>query len=149
MSRTATIELQDISHEYDQTRTLQPPAQTYRRVSTSSKEPQGLSIDRGTNPQAALPSPVPSTPAQDAPKWNGSHGNIFRVSCCFYALFMMGANDAAYGAIIPYVWLPSLRSRLQDPLTSPARALLRPLLHCRLAHLLVTSSRLHTRSSVK
>lgn len=106
MSRTATIEFQDVRHEYGQTMTLQSPAQTYRRVSTSSKEPQEWSIDHGTGSQVAPPSPVTSTPVQDAPMWNSSRCNIFRVSCCFYALFMMGANDAAYGALIPYVRSP-------------------------------------------
>lgn len=36
-------------------------------------------------------------------KWNYPKGNTFRVAAVFWNLFVCGANDAAYGALIPYL----------------------------------------------
>lgn len=36
------------------------------------------------------------------PKWTDP-GNPVRMAATFWSLFVMGANDAAYGALIPYV----------------------------------------------
>ncbi|EIT76160.1 bypass of stop codon protein, putative [Aspergillus oryzae 100-8] len=36
-------------------------------------------------------------------KWNHPRSNIIRVLTTFWVFFVMGANDAAYGAILPYL----------------------------------------------
>ncbi|KAF5589330.1 o-acetyltransferase CAS1 [Fusarium pseudoanthophilum] len=36
-------------------------------------------------------------------KWNEPIGNAFRVGAVYWSLFVSGANDAAYGALIPYL----------------------------------------------
>ena len=36
-------------------------------------------------------------------RWNGSKTMIWRVMATFWCALVMGSNDAAYGAIIPYV----------------------------------------------
>ncbi|GMF79676.1 unnamed protein product [Aspergillus oryzae] len=36
-------------------------------------------------------------------RWNGSKTMIWRVLATFWCALVMGSNDAAYGAIIPYV----------------------------------------------
>ncbi|KAL4794843.1 MFS general substrate transporter [Aspergillus venezuelensis] len=36
-------------------------------------------------------------------KWNSPRSNIFRVLTTFWVFLIMGANDAAYGALLPYL----------------------------------------------
>lgn len=50
---------------------------------------------------AALPSPTTSTP--QLTKWNSPRINIWRCFATFYSFIILGANDAAYGALIPYL----------------------------------------------
>lgn len=38
-----------------------------------------------------------------APRWNESKTTIWKVTATCLCAFVMGSNDAAYGAIIPYV----------------------------------------------
>ncbi|TDZ73453.1 Bypass of stop codon protein 6 [Colletotrichum trifolii] len=47
--------------------------------------------------------PAPTTTAAVTPKWNYPRSNANRVLSCFWSLFVSGANDAAYGALIPYL----------------------------------------------
>ncbi|OJK01396.1 hypothetical protein ASPACDRAFT_59099 [Aspergillus aculeatus ATCC 16872] len=55
----------------------------------------------------ARPAPENDTPPSHAVtvalRWNGSKTMIWRVLATFWGALIMGANDAAYGAIIPYV----------------------------------------------
>lgn len=36
-------------------------------------------------------------------KWNEPRGNVARLAAAFYSMFVFGLNDAAYGALIPYL----------------------------------------------
>ncbi|GAW14199.1 hypothetical protein ANO14919_035960 [Xylariales sp. No.14919] len=47
--------------------------------------------------------PTPLTATEVKEKWNYPRANIQRVSACFYSFIVMGANDAAYGPLIPYL----------------------------------------------
>ncbi|KAH6981552.1 hypothetical protein BKA56DRAFT_672363 [Ilyonectria sp. MPI-CAGE-AT-0026] len=47
--------------------------------------------------------PAPSMASRALEKWNYPRGNAFRVAAVFWSLFVSGANDAAYGALIPYL----------------------------------------------
>lgn len=37
--------------------------------------------------------------------WNESKSTVWRITATFWCMLVMGANDAAYGAILPYVCL--------------------------------------------
>ncbi|EXJ55269.1 hypothetical protein A1O7_08195 [Cladophialophora yegresii CBS 114405] len=49
----------------------------------------------------ALPSPTTATPRLQ--KWNSPRINMWRCLATFYSFIILGANDAAYGALIPYL----------------------------------------------
>jgi hypothetical protein len=49
----------------------------------------------------ALPSPTTATPHLQ--KWNSPRINMWRCLATFYSFIILGANDAAYGALIPYL----------------------------------------------
>jgi fucose permease len=47
--------------------------------------------------------PPPSTAVPVLQKWNNPRINMFRVFATFYSFIILGLNDAAYGALIPYL----------------------------------------------
>lgn len=47
--------------------------------------------------------PAPNTVSQPLERWNNPRSNIPRVLAAFWSLMVLGMNDAAYGAIIPYM----------------------------------------------
>lgn len=49
-----------------------------------------------------LPSPT-THPATKAEVWNHPRSNFFRTMAAFWSFVVMGSNDAAYGALIPYL----------------------------------------------
>ena len=49
----------------------------------------------------SLPSPNTTSPVLQ--RWNYPKINAFRVCACFYSFLILGANDGAYGALIPYL----------------------------------------------
>jgi hypothetical protein len=49
----------------------------------------------------ALPSPTTATPQLQ--KWNSPRINMWRCLATFYSFIILGANDGAYGALIPYL----------------------------------------------
>jgi hypothetical protein len=53
-----------------------------------------------------LPSPT-THPAVKAEQWNHPRSNLFRTMAAFWSFVVMGSNDAAYGALIPYVSVPT------------------------------------------
>ncbi|KAI1436475.1 putative MFS transporter [Xylaria sp. CBS 124048] len=59
------------------------------------------------NRQSSSGPPSPDHPttagAHSKERWNRPRGNIPRVASCFYSFVVMGANDAAYGPLIPYL----------------------------------------------
>ncbi|KAH8667120.1 major facilitator superfamily domain-containing protein [Xylariales sp. PMI_506] len=50
--------------------------------------------------------PQPATTANAAQQWNHPRSNIAKVFACNWSFIVMGANDAAYGALISYFCLP-------------------------------------------
>ncbi|KAF9877938.1 MFS transporter [Colletotrichum karsti] len=56
----------------------------------------------GSSDDATGGLPAPTTTAAVTQKWNHPRSNANRVLSCFWSLFVSGANDAAYGALIPY-----------------------------------------------
>ncbi|KAK5075560.1 hypothetical protein LTR64_001767 [Lithohypha guttulata] len=48
-------------------------------------------------------SPPPSSDPTALQHWNKPRGNIARFAASFYAMFVFGLSDAAYGALLPYL----------------------------------------------
>lgn len=64
-------------------------------------------ITKNNDPVEFLPQP--STTVNVVERWNQSKVNIARTGATIFAFMLVGANDAAYGVLIPYV------SFLQQP----------------------------------
>lgn len=47
--------------------------------------------------------PPPSNAVEVLPRWNRPRSNMWRVFATFYAFFLFGLNDGAYGVIISHV----------------------------------------------
>jgi hypothetical protein len=54
------------------------------------------------DPAGALPSPTTQA-AEKLERWNHPRSNLFRTMAAFWSFVVMGGNDAAYGALIPYL----------------------------------------------
>lgn len=54
------------------------------------------------DPVESLPSPTTQA-AEKLERWNQSRTNISRTFAAFWSFVVMGSNDAAYGALIPYL----------------------------------------------
>ncbi|TKA80767.1 hypothetical protein B0A49_00504 [Cryomyces minteri] len=95
-SSTSVIELQPITsnHENASKQSLPHIAHYVSRRQSHSKS---VVDDRNES----LPSPTTATEALQ--KWNTPSVNMYRSFAAFWGFIIMGANDAAYGAIIPYL----------------------------------------------
>ncbi|KAF2089047.1 MFS general substrate transporter [Saccharata proteae CBS 121410] len=61
-------------------------------------------IKNGPHPDRLEILPSPTTAAHERlQEWNSSRTNINRTLACFWSFFVMGLNDAAYGALVPYL----------------------------------------------
>ncbi|KAI0444222.1 putative MFS transporter [Xylaria telfairii] len=70
-----------------------PPDSSTRRASTDEER---------QDQDAGFPAPPPSgTDVKE--RWNYPRTNMPRVGACFYSFLVMGANDSAYGPLIPYL----------------------------------------------
>ncbi|EFY91605.1 hypothetical protein MAC_02490 [Metarhizium acridum CQMa 102] len=47
--------------------------------------------------------PCPHSAVAATERWNGSRTNVYRIAACFFSFLVMGANDSAYGPLIPYL----------------------------------------------
>ena len=47
--------------------------------------------------------PPPTTAMPQLQRWNSPQANMWRCFATFYSFIILGANDAAYGALIPYL----------------------------------------------
>jgi hypothetical protein len=90
------IQLQDLSSH--------PQRPQDAKVATSHTGPR-LS-DRASHddddPVENLPSPTTQA-AEKLERWNSPRTNLYRSGAAFWSFVVMGSNDAAYGALIPYV----------------------------------------------
>lgn len=59
-------------------------------------------IQSNDDPVGTLPSPTTQA-AEKLERWNHPRSNLFRTMAAFWSFVVMGSNDAAYGALIPYV----------------------------------------------
>ncbi|OQE22906.1 hypothetical protein PENFLA_c012G01748 [Penicillium flavigenum] len=68
----------------------------------SPSEPTGYQYTPEATPSETDDTP-PLHAVNVAPRWNESKTTIWKVTATFWCAFVMGSNDAAYGAIIPYL----------------------------------------------
>lgn len=116
-SSTATIELREAPvHKLDgppplaeqrqshDNGTTTGPARPGRTLGKDSPSPRGSNEDGPRSNQDSISSlPAPTTVSHTVERWNQSRVQVCRVFAAFWSLLVMGMNDAAYGAIIPYL----------------------------------------------
>lgn len=125
------IELQDVSPY------LQRPqdAKTAPSLKISDRKSQD------DDPVESLPSPTTQA-AEKLERWNQSRTNVYRTFAAFWSFVVMGSNDAAYGALIPYVRIPP-SAPTQKSLTRTAARVLPPKVPNRFPRLPLAADRLH------
>ncbi|KAF2255841.1 MFS general substrate transporter [Trematosphaeria pertusa] len=95
-----TIELQDVSHyitKPDNARLPQSKSNLQLDETTSQRSQQ-----EDDDPVESLPSPTTQA-AVRLERWNTPRLNFWRTLAAFWSFVVMGSNDAAYGALIPYL----------------------------------------------
>ena len=93
------IELQPVKLKNDtlSISSKKAPSLTGRSLKSASDK-----SDEGSDRNETLPSPT-IAPGDVVEAWNYPRKNVYRVSATFYSFIIMGMNDAAYGALIPYL----------------------------------------------
>lgn len=87
---------------------LTSPARTLGKQSRIGRNTPDSPRPRSNNDDAVVQDvlsalPVPTTASEPLERWNHPPINRPRVFAAFWSLMVMGMNDAAYGAIIPYM----------------------------------------------
>ncbi|KAK5991841.1 Bypass of stop codon 6-like protein [Cladobotryum mycophilum] len=103
---TTTVELQQFNIPSHPAPTKQPASgETERRGSNERSIGAQASLGDGNGLLGELGGFEPClTPAvYAAERWNEPRRNVYRISASFWCFLVMGANDAAYGALIPYM----------------------------------------------
>lgn len=93
------IELQDVSHY------IQKPHDAKLADSNTSFQISETKDFQNNDPVETLPSPTTQAPEKHE-RWNTPRTNLYRTLAAFWSFVVMGSNDAAYGALIPYVLFP-------------------------------------------
>jgi hypothetical protein len=88
---------------------VEPPIELHS-ISTKPQDTKSpglrLSDSKGItqDPDTLTDLPSPTThPTAKAEQWNHPRSNLFKTVAAFWSFVVMGSNDAAYGALIPYV----------------------------------------------
>lgn len=92
------LELQDVSSY------LSKPQDAKVANSTTGLRLSDTNAIQDDDPVESLPSPTTQAAAKPE-RWNAPRSNLYRTSAAFWSFIVMGSNDAAYGALIPYVCL--------------------------------------------
>lgn len=82
------------------TMVMEMPKRSLQRESTDKHARETRQTVEDTS-AGALPSPITAVPQLQ--KWNSPKINAWRCFATFYCFIILGANDAAYGALIPYL----------------------------------------------
>ncbi|KPI40594.1 Bypass of stop codon protein 6 [Cyphellophora attinorum] len=83
------VELQDLPH--------------YLRSDAQDAAGKGQVLDHESLTASIANSDPPEHAVSVSQRWNGSRSNVFKTMSTFLGFIVMGANDAAYGAILPYL----------------------------------------------
>ncbi|KAI9375586.1 major facilitator superfamily domain-containing protein [Aspergillus egyptiacus] len=76
-----------------------PEAQPQRQT----RDPADAHAEKGTPTEPQHTSDSTSNPEPQLERWNHPRSNIFKTLATFWAFLVMGANDSAYGPLIPYL----------------------------------------------
>lgn len=60
-------------------------------------------INQQSTTDVSLDTQPPEHAVSALPRWNESKSNVFKTMSTFFGFLLIGANDAVYGAIIPYL----------------------------------------------
>lgn len=107
------MELNDISHHISHH--ISTPDIAKLPLAKPSSIKVGKTLQE-QDPIERLPSPTTQADAK-LERWNAPRGNLWRTLAAFWSFVVMGANDAAYGALIPYVRTSWTRRRCVTRLT--------------------------------
>lgn len=77
--------------------TIELPPPSHVRLDVEKASPV---LNEGTPPEPRAPSTHSQPQLQ---RWNSPRLNMWRCLATFYSFVILGANDAAYGALIPYL----------------------------------------------
>ncbi|ORY15599.1 major facilitator superfamily domain-containing protein [Clohesyomyces aquaticus] len=95
-----SVELQDVSG------LLKIPSKAYQphqtRSSLSIQQARSLQ-EESQNDDRVENLPSPTTASERLEVWNHPRINLYRTLAAFWSFVVMGSNDAAYGALIPYL----------------------------------------------
>ena len=81
---------------------MQPPPSSKTSQQNLAESSQVMGRDSPSISALDTP-PEPEAPAIVLQRWNEPRVNIVRVFSTFYSFMILGANDGAYGALIPYI----------------------------------------------
>ena len=95
---TKTVELQTFNPAPQQATPSEPSPAFF-----NSSRRLGSGDDNNDSTQANVEEPSGGNIAHAPEKWNDPNGNAWRVAAVFWSLLVSGANDASYGALIPYL----------------------------------------------
>ncbi|KAF2428831.1 MFS general substrate transporter [Tothia fuscella] len=98
-SSTSVVELDEIKTP-QQPHSKESIPSINRQLSHASSQRNRSLKDEDVN-DGALPSPTTAT--EQLQRWNHPRKNTFRTFATFWGFVIMGANDAAVGALIPYL----------------------------------------------
>ncbi|KAF2197861.1 MFS general substrate transporter [Delitschia confertaspora ATCC 74209] len=93
------LELQDVSQYLSEPSHKSGEA----RTSLSIEPARGSQEYRVENDDPVENLPSPTTASEQLERWNHPRINLLRTLSCFGGFIILGANDAAYGALIPYL----------------------------------------------
>ncbi|RYP24979.1 hypothetical protein DL765_000207 [Monosporascus sp. GIB2] len=95
-STTQVVELQHVD--------LTPLPQAHRQSTDASRRSSSKDVPSSPDRESDMsPLPPPNTAVDVMQSWNHPRSNIVRIAACFWSFTVMGANDAAYGPLIPYI----------------------------------------------
>ncbi|PVI08567.1 MFS general substrate transporter [Periconia macrospinosa] len=91
------IQLQDVSQKPVKIESLKNVSTSGSKVDITQTTQKGNDV-----PLEGLPSPTTQA-AERRERWNRPRVNFWRTMAAFWSFVVMGSNDAAYGALIPYL----------------------------------------------
>lgn len=94
------VELQEIGDRIEQPASAKHLG-TERQIH-QTLTPRLSSTSVNNDPVENLPSPTTAAVAK-LERWNAPRSNLWRTLAAFWSFVVMGSNDAAYGALIPYL----------------------------------------------
>ncbi|KAF2266775.1 MFS general substrate transporter [Lojkania enalia] len=92
------IELADVSNYLQEPVNKAPQSRTSLCIEETRTSHENIQND---DPVENLPSPT--TASEQLDRWNHPRSNLYRTMAAFWSFIVMGSNDAAYGALIPYL----------------------------------------------